>query len=68
MKYSLSRESKPARSHFRGSDTEKVEIALASRMFLTSPILCAQQSSTPSDMNPQTTQLLLQRMDQLEQR
>jgi len=35
-------------------------------MFLTSPILCAQQSSTPSDMNPQTTQLLLQRMDQLE--
>jgi hypothetical protein len=35
-------------------------------MFLPSPILCAQQTNALSDMNPQTAQLLLQRMDQLE--
>jgi len=35
-------------------------------MFLTCPILCAQQTNTPADMNPQTAQLLLERMDQLE--
>jgi hypothetical protein len=37
-------------------------------MFLPSPILCAPQNNAPSDMNPQTAQLLLQRMDQLEAR
>jgi hypothetical protein len=35
-------------------------------MFLPSPTLCAQQTNAPSDMSPQTAQLLLQRMDQLE--
>ncbi len=51
---------------FAGRIPRKLKLPLLLGMFLTSPILCAQQSSTPSDMNPQTTQLLLQRMDQLE--
>ncbi len=34
--------------------------------FLISPNLYAQQANAPSDMNPQTAQMLLQRMDQLE--
>jgi hypothetical protein len=51
---------------FAGRIPRKLKLPLLLGMFLTSPILCAQQSNTPSDMNPQTTQLLLQRMDQLE--
>ena len=35
-------------------------------MFLICPILCAQQTNTPPEMNQQTAQMLLQRMDQLE--
>jgi hypothetical protein len=35
-------------------------------MFLTSSILCAQETNAPSNMNPQTEQLLLRRMDELE--
>ncbi len=35
-------------------------------MFLICPILCAQQTNPPPEMNQQTAQMLLQRMDQLE--
>jgi hypothetical protein len=35
-------------------------------MFLICPILCAQQTNTPPEVNQQTAQMLLQRMDQLE--
>src|SRR5258708_14791771 len=51
---------------FAGRIPRKLKLPLLLGMFMNSPILCAQQSNTPPDMNPQTTQLLLQRMDQLE--
>src|ERR1700687_5199662 len=51
---------------FAGRIPRKLKLPLLLGMFLTAPVLCAQQTNAPSDMNPQTAQLLLQRMDQLE--
>src|ERR1700674_1061828 len=49
-----------------GRIPRKLKLPLLLGMFLTAPLLCAQQTNAPPDMNPQTAQLLLQRMDQLE--
>src|SRR2546429_9719576 len=43
-----------------------LKLPLLLGMFLTCPILYAQQTSAPTDMNLQTAQSLLERMDQLE--
>jgi len=43
-----------------------LKLPLLLGMFLTCPILCAQQTNAPANMNPQTAQSLLERMDQLE--
>ena len=51
---------------FAGRIPRMLKLPLVLGMFLTSPNLYAQQTNAPSDMNPQTAQLLLQRMDQLE--
>src|SRR5260370_18066416 len=51
---------------FAGRIPRMLKLPLLLGTFLTSPVLCAQQTNAPSDMNPQTVQLLLQRMDQLE--
>ena len=51
---------------FAGRIPRMLKLSLLLGMFLTSPNLYAQQTNAPSDMNPQTAQLLLQRMDQLE--
>src|SRR5436853_6349920 len=49
---------------FTGRIPDMLKLLLG--MFLICPILCAQQTNTPPDMNQQTAQMLLQRMDQLE--
>src|SRR3977135_4275022 len=51
---------------FAGRMPRMLTLPLLLAMFLTSPNLYAQQTNAPSDMNPQTAQMLLQRMDQLE--
>jgi len=51
---------------FAGRILRLLKLPLLLAMFLTSPNLYAQQTNAPSDMNPQTAQMLLQRMDQLE--
>src|SRR6267378_3196530 len=51
---------------FAGRMPRMLTLPLLLGMFLISPNLYAQQTNAPSDMNPQTAQLLLQRMDQLE--
>src|SRR5437016_10068423 len=51
---------------FAGRIPRMLKLLLLLGMFLTSPNLYAQQTNAPSDMNPQTAQLLLHRMDQLE--
>src|ERR1700693_2491517 len=51
---------------FAGRIPRMLKMPLFLGIFLTSPNLYAQQTNAPSDMNPQTAQLLLQRMDQLE--
>src|SRR5467141_3369970 len=51
---------------FAGRIPRMLKLPLLFGMFLTSPNVYAQQTNAPSDMNPQTAQLLLQRMDQLE--
>jgi hypothetical protein len=51
---------------FAGRIPRMLKMPLFLGFFLTSPNLYAQQTNASSDMNPQTAQLLLQRMDQLE--
>src|ERR1700674_3137659 len=51
---------------FAGRIPRMLKMPLFLGIFLTSPNLYAQQTNASSDMNPQTAQLLLQRMDQLE--
>src|SRR5256884_4262729 len=51
---------------FAGRIPRMLKLSLLLGMLLTSPNLYAQQTNAPSDINPQTAQLLLQRMDQLE--
>src|SRR5882724_7721278 len=51
---------------FAGRILRLLKLPLLLAMFLTSPNLYAQLTNAPSDMNPQTAQMLLQRMDQLE--
>jgi hypothetical protein len=50
----------------RGRMPRSLRLPLLLWMFLPSTLLCAQQANSLSEMNPQTAQLLLQRMDQLE--
>src|SRR5229473_3299544 len=51
---------------FAGRIPGILKLPLLLGTFLISPNLYAQQANAPSDMNPQTAQMLLQRMDQLE--
>src|SRR5437016_12871296 len=51
---------------FAGRIPRMLKLLLLLGMLLTSPNLYAQQTNAPSDINPQTAQLPLQRMDQLE--
>src|SRR5467141_2138528 len=67
MKYSTLSRIKSLRAlNLTGRIPGMLKLPLLLGMFLTCPILSAQQTNAPTDMNPQTAQSLLQRMDQLE--